>query len=56
MLGEGQNYGPTTGADGPGLLSALLNATSSVVEQYPPSSDCAQALHKWLLVQQHLLR
>lgn len=56
VLGEGQNYGPTTGAAGPGLISALPKATSSVVERYPPSFDCAQALHKRLLVQQHLLR
>lgn len=56
MLGEGQNYGPTTGAARPALLSGLPKAASSVVEQCPLSFDCAKGLHKWLLVQQHLLR
>lgn len=43
MLEEGQNYGPTTGASRPGLLSGLLKNASNVVEL---SFDCAQGSHK----------
>lgn len=56
MLGEGQNYGPTIVPARPGLLSGFPKTASSVVKRCLPSFDCAQGLHKQLLVQQHLLR